>query len=363
MTDFEVRLSRDDGTMLALLDDWESLDYTLVVGDVGTCRITLPGTWDISLFPPDHKIEVWRKPTGGAMALERAFLITIISQNTDDQGVKRIVLDGEDGNCLLKRRIVPYNIGTTGSRITAKADSIMKDIVRDNLSTGATDTTRRLSTGYFTVETKSSAGPNIVKEASKREVLAVCQELSAASKSTGGVGVFFDVCSPTPEMYQFRTYLGQIGMDHSYPSGVNAVLLGLEYSNLSGPSLTADYSQEANVIYGGGLYMVQDSVRSGRSMWGRKEVYASPGAAAGTTALQDEARVALDAGRPTIRFEGQIVDSPGTVYGTQWRWGDRVTALYANQSYNASLNVVHVQRSASAETVDVVVEFEEASSS
>ncbi len=172
--------------------------------------------------------------------------------------------------------------------------------------------------------------------------------------------------SPEPSKYEFRTYVNQIGLDHTYPSGVNPVLLGVEYGNLTGPKLSEDYSQEANVIYGGGqgyesdryVYEVEDTVRSGRSIWGRREGWRDARADS-TSAVQDEAKAALAESKPRIRFEGNIMDCPGTVYGIHWRWGDRVSAVYGGQTYNAQITTVRVQRDAGSETVEAKVGYEE----
>lgn len=366
MAEYEVWLDRDDGNRLALLDDFEQLDYTLAANDVGTCQITLPGDWSTTLWAADRKLEVWRKPDGGHLALERVYLLTGIDQQTDRDGLRRVVLEAVDGNDLLRRRLVAYAAGSTSATMTAAADDLMKAIVRQNMTTAATDTDRSWSTGYFSVQTNLSLGPSIVKAYSRRNVLGVLQELSEAAKQTTGPETFFDVPSPEPDTYEFRTHVDQIGLDHTYPDGINPVLLGVEYGNLVEPRLTEDYSEEVNLVYAGGLgqesdryvYEIEDTVRSGRSIWGRREGWRDSRGDT-TTPTQDEGRAALVEGKPKIRFEARVVDCPGTVYGVHWRWGDRISATYGGQVYNAPVNVVQVRRDADAESVEARIGYEE----
>lgn len=366
MAEYEVWLGRDNGTRIALLDDFESIDYTLAVGDVGSCSLTLPGDWSTTLWAADRKLEVWRKPDGGHLALERTFLISGIEQETDDDGLRRVTLQAVDGNDLLQRRIVAYAAGSTSATMTAAADDLMKAIVRQNMTTAATDTDRAWSTGAFSVQANLTLGPSVAKNYSRRNVLGIVQELSKASKESTGPETFFDVPSPQSTTYEFRTYTGQVGLDHTYPDGLNPVLLGVGYGNLAKPKLHEDFSEEVNLVYAGGqgqesdryVYEIEDTVRSGRSIWGRREGWQDARGDT-TTPTQDEGRSALAEGKPKIRFEAEVANCPGTIYGVHWRWGDKLTAVYGNQVYNAPVNVVRVRRNANAETIEGRVGYEE----
>ncbi len=365
MANYEVWLARDDGTRLALLDDWEALEYVQSAHSVGSCSMTLPGDWSTGLFAADRKLEIWRKSEGGALSLERVYLIAAIGQDTDAQGISRIRLEGVDGNDLLRRHIVAYAGGSTQATMNAPADNMMKAIVRQNLSTAATSTARTLS--LFSVQANSSQGPSVSKAFSRRDVLGVCQEIAEASKQSTGPRVYFDVMSPVSSAYEFRTYPGHLGADHTYPNGVNPVLLGQEYGNLTEPKVVQDYSEEVTVVYGGGqgegasryVYEIEDSARSGRSIWGRKEAFRDARTEASSSGVADEARAALAEGRPKLRFSGKILDSPGTVYGLHWRWGDWLSASYRGQIYNAPVDVVRVRRTADREEIEARLEQEE----
>ncbi len=367
MAEYEIWLTNDRGTRLALLDDCETLEYVLNAGDVGGCAVTIPGDRERSLFVADRKIEIWRKPSGGRLTMERAYLLRGITRQTDENGVKRYVLEGVDGNDLLRRRIVAYSVGSTEARKMAAADDMIKALARENMSTAATSTDRAYNANYFTVEANASLGPSIVKAFSRRDVLGVCQELSEASGQSTGPQTYFDVMSPTPATYELRTYVDQIGVDHRFPSGINPVLIGLEYGNLNQPEIVEDYSREVNVVYSGGqneaadrvIYEAEDTARSYRSIWARSESFANAIANEDTTGVQDEAFSALAAGKPTLRFRGQIVDSPGTIYGIHWRWGDRVTAIYGGQSWDATVNQVRVRHDGEREEIESQVECTE----
>ncbi len=174
MASYEVWLARDDGTRLAVLDDFERLEYVQAANDVGSCSVTLPGDWSTTLWAADRKIEVWRKPQGGHLQMERAYLISGINQETDGNGLRRVTLEAVDGNDLLRRRLVAYAVSSTEATMTAAADDLLKSIVRQNMTTAATDTDRAYSTGFFSVQANLSLGPSIVKAYARQNILAIC---------------------------------------------------------------------------------------------------------------------------------------------------------------------------------------------
>ena len=57
---YEIWLSRDDGTRLALLDNVSQFEYAISLHQVGACVVHLPGTFDKTLLAADRRIEIWR---------------------------------------------------------------------------------------------------------------------------------------------------------------------------------------------------------------------------------------------------------------------------------------------------------------
>lgn len=365
MSDFTIKLTTDTGTVLAILDDFERLNYVMSVGEVGVCTLTLPGDWEPSFFKTDRKIEIWRAPEGAAKTLERAYMIREIRQSTDTNGVRRIQLTGLDGNYLLDGRGIWAAAGSAEASKTAEIDDMMKAIIRESQGSLAA-AARQWNSSYFSVQADLTLGASITKAFSNRNVLNVLRDLHEQSKVNTPV-IYYDVMSPEPHKYEFRCYSGQPGQDHTYPSGVNPVLLGIEHGNLADVEVIRDYSQEITHVRGGGqneasdreYIEVNDTARSGRSIWGRRELFYD-GSNQATAGLTSGANTKLSAGRPKISFRGRIVDNPGTQYGVHWRWGDKLTAEYERQRYDAMVSVVKVNLDSSGmEDIEAWIAYDE----
>jgi len=349
MSNYEIFLSRDDGTRLALLDTVGSFDYSIVLHGIGVCTLTLPDTFDRTLLAADRRIEVWRQPEDGALALERVYLVRRLTDTSDRNGVRNVKVVALDGNHLLKRRTVAYNEGSAQATMTECADDMCKYIVYYNLMVGAL-AARRISSTYLTGQALAAVGPILTMAFSRRNVLTVLQDIAKAADAVG-TPVYWHVADATPTQWEFRTSLGQPGMNHSYPSGQNPVLLSAELGNLAEPSLDEDFSDEVNYAYAGGkgeaedrlIQMAEDTVRSGRSLFGRCEGFINASNSQETTAdILAAANQLLADGEPKLALSASIVDGPGTRYGLHWRWGDRVTMVYAGRTMDAIVRAVQV---------------------
>ena len=71
-----------------------------------------------------------------------------------------------------------------------------------------------------------------------------------------------------------------------------------------------------------------------------------------TAGVLAAAQQMLADGRPRLRFAAKIVESAGTRYGIHWRWGDRVTALYAGETYDAMIRAIVVSVDATGQGDD-----------
>lgn len=357
MAAYEIWLSRDTGARLALLDTIQKFDYAIVTHDIGACVLVLDGSFDTSLLVVDNRIEVWRAPEGGSLLLERVYMIRQRQRKTDSSGKTSIIVTALDGNYLLDGRIVAYPSGSSQAMMSGPADDLCKAIVYDALGADAV-VARRIATTYFSVYPALAAGPSLVKSFPWRNVLTTLQEIAQAADEAG-TPVYWDVVPINHVKWEFQTRTGQPGQDHSYPSGSNPVLLGLEYGNLAEPALDEDYTKEATIAYVNTRY-AEDTARSGRSIFGRREVYAD--ARSATTALGEDAiaNARLREGRPRRRFTAKIVDSVGTRYGVHWRQGDKVSAFYEHQQFNCIVSAIHVKVDGDGkETIEARVDVQE----
>lgn len=369
MADHNIWLSRDDGTRLALLNgDFIDLEYVISLHQIGACSILLPGDFDRDLLAIDNMIEIEREPDGGMMYLERAFFLRRRRRWTDNQGQRFYQIGGLDGLYLLNGpgRIIANAAGSSQASKTDQADDMMKAVVREQMGTSAA-AARQWNSSHFSVQADLAAGPSITKAFAWREVLRVLQDLAGAADAAG-TPVYFDVVPVEPGKFEFRTFTGQPGQDRTYPNGNNPIVFSEEFGNLAEPDLEEDYSDEVTYVYCGGqgegtartIVEVEDATRSGRSIWGRREAWQDARQDTSTNGITAAANARLAEGKPKIRFGAKLLDVPGSVYGKDWRWGDKVSCIDEGQQHDGIVKVVRVKVDKDGkEDIDARVEVEE----
>lgn len=339
-----------------------ALDLAYAVNAIGALTLTLDATrYDKRLFPRDARLIVERSIDGASPYAEgeRAWLVRRAKRSISADGIRQLVITAVDGPHLLKRRIVAYNAGTSETSKTGTADDVCKAIVRENF-VSATDTTRNLAATLFAVQPDLTAGASISKAFARRVVLTVLQELAEAS-TTAGTYLAFDVVW-TGSLFEFRTYAGQRGVDHSSDSG-QPVLIGPDFGNLADVEDTDDAMDEVTVVYAGGqgekatrdIATALDSVRIGASPFNRIEDFRQSNNTEkdDIAQLQDEADSALRAGRPRRIVSGTFIDTPGVTYGRHIHFGDIVPASVDGDTVDCRIDAVHLAVEGGRETVDL----------
>ena len=360
MADYEIRIQDASGNTLLALDQWQSLDYARTVNNVGALTLRLPPTLALTYFKRDGRIFVYRSIPNmpPRIDLQTYFLITRVQQVLTEQGERYIEIGAMDAMHLLKRRIVAYAAGSSQAVKSAAADDLMKAIVRENLSSSATDTSRQLAASLFSVTANTSQAPTVAKAFSRRTVLDVLRDVADAS-ATAGTYLAFDVVWNGTGL-EFRTYTKFRGVDHRYPSGTNPVLLSAEAGSLTRASYQVDYTDEVTVAYAGGqgegtdrvVASSIDTTRATLSPFARCESWQDARQNTSSTAVQDEADAALRAGRPRITFDCTVnADAPGALYGRDYGFGDVVTAQAFGQSVDCRVDGVRVTVTPDSETV------------
>lgn len=344
---YEPWLATDTGDRLQSLDMVGPFSYTLALNNVGSFTATMPAGFPKELIAMDRRLLFWRKPPGGRLALDFVGLIRYIKTEAPGGFVRRTV-GGGDGNELLKRRIVAYAAASAQASRTAVAANFMDQIVRENggklSDTGAS---RMLSSSNFSVEDNTGLGPSITKAYAHRNLLDVLRDLSDAARMAG-TQVYFGVVPVTENNFQFRTQVGQWGRDRTADSG-DPITFSLENQNLANPILVEDAREEVTVAYALGdgeesqrdVQTSEDTTRSGRSIFGRRE--AAINAVGNTTAgVLDIADGRVAKGRPVSYFTADLLSVPGSLYGVDWNFGDLVTVSFDGRQFDALIRSVTV---------------------
>lgn len=362
-----IHVLTNGGYKLAVLDDFISLEYGLLVNAPSPLTLELsadaiPWSW----LNRDVRLEVWRRAAGGRQILmgSAPFLLRRRRRFTDAQGRRRIQIGAERAIGILGRRIVDYVAGSSQASKTAAADNMIKAIVRENLGSLASDTTRDLSR-WLSVASDLGAAPSLSKAYAYRNVLQVCQEIADAS-ATAGTRLYFDVVRTADDTLELRTYTGQRGDDHTR-SGPVVVTLSPATDSLQEPSIEETFEGEITRTIAGGqgikdqrtIQRADDTTRQGASPFGLIESFAQATMAESSGAVLAAAQGRLREARPRRIVTGTISDSPGARFGRDWAWGDAVLASIDGEEVSAHINAVQVQLAGGKETLQASLRVEE----
>lgn len=356
MADFQVTLRSPLGAFSEPMDDFLRLQYSLVENGVGLLEGVWPPTHDDYLFNgadivPDAQLTVARRVGGGPFVVEgeAGWLIRYGRQTVGANGERTTTLRAVPGNDLLRRRIVAYAAGSAEADYAAQpADDAMKQIVYENLGAGAARANANISS-YLSIQPDLSQGASIAKAFARRSVLGVLQEYAQASALAGKYLAFDTVALGRPGQFQFRTYLGQRGVDRRLNGGA-ALNFGPQFGNLLNASIEFDHLAEVTSVYAGGLGeesaraigTATDPARIALSPFNLCEQFIDSRFTDDTAVLDNEAEYALRNGIYKIIVSGQLQDTVGCQYGQDYAWGDYLTLQVGNVAADCRLSVVMV---------------------
>ena len=361
-TNYSVYLNTPDDTRLAVITRFNKLHYTRSVNQVGAMSLSLPASIiDSSFLKKDTRLEIWRSISSSTEYLETKtqWFVRNIQYDYDN---KLYVLTAYSGLDLVRRRYIIYDDGTAEAVKSGLADDIIVDYVGENL--GSSAASGRAWSSYITVLSSPGNGPTIYRAASEKNLLDTIQEI-AQDAATAGTFVFFDMeYDPGSKLFIFKTFTQQRGIDHS--TGQNVVTLSPEFGSLSDVNWENDYSDEVTFAYTSGkglggdrnLQSSSDSTRISESPFGRIELMVSGGNSNTNNELISMAQAEVRAGRPRRIIQARIVNRPGTEYGINWGWGDRLKAQINNQVYTVRIDTIEVDVSGGNETINAGIRIE-----
>lgn len=348
---YEVKFgAQADGTRIVEDVDFIRLRWGRAVDDAGYFELEISG----GLFQPwwfakDNRVEVWRQaapPAGPWQLLMVGFMRTI---KRELQGaLETVTISGPDSLYLLGSRIINATRNSTDAKKTGAADDLMKALVRKQMGEDAV-TDRDWSDYGFSVEADESAGATVSIRANHENLLDVLREIAEKSRQKqregDGTAIYFDVVNPTPTTFEFQTFAGLRGVDRSWGSGVNPVILSVENDTLRSATLIRDYTDEITYVYSAGLGQnnvravteVYDDARLGESVFSRREWLEDARSALTEDERTDVGQKALEQRKPVFKFTGEIVDQPGLMFGQDWGLGDRVTAIVSGEQYDVEV--------------------------
>ena len=314
----------------SMRQEFLSAEWGRYAGAVGRLRVTFTDdafSWD--LLQPDTIVLPFRSVQPGIFKLdmESAFLVHT-RQRIFAAGQKAISLECACGNDLLRRRIVDAASGTAQASKSGAAGDVMKAIVREQMgsSAGARDLAP-----YFATQANAGHGASVSKAFAWRNVLPVLQELAFASVQSGTYCTFDTVYDAANNRFEFRTYAGQRGIDRRGGTPLDLVL-DPDRGTIDDVSVTESWDREVNYVRAGSkgegtarvVVNFSDIARRDRAPLARREAFVDARNTNTFDELYGEAISAVYAGRPTQVTVGRVQETPGTIYGLDWGYGDYV---------------------------------------
>jgi hypothetical protein len=342
------------------------LQYARKVNHVGELHLVVEDDPQVNkVFVPENRIEVWRTKNGASkLDMGGVWFIHTISRMFDTNGSSRVEIEAHDQIGVLGRRIIPYNEGNPTTEKQGDADDVMKNIVIENMGADATDTDRDLRP-YLTVQGyEQTVAPQVTKFIAKDNVYDVLLEIAETSYDSGTFLAFDLVYNPNSGTFEFRTFLGQRGVDRSVQGDAEYINVGVEYGSFDSATLVDSRVDEKNYIYAGAKDLVgivppvetSDSFSIGLSPFNRKELFYNASNADDSVELESEAFAALENNKYSIRMEATLSQEfAQREYGERLMYGDKVSISFYGQTYTAYVNAIGVTVDQKGEKIDVVM--------
>lgn len=364
MIEYEFWLYSPQGQLTAVLDRFLTANIQRSVNRVGSLSLSLPwGAYPTSLFQDNSIILPWRSADGGPLKLvgQTWFSLQKSDKGLSSSGLKTLDLTCYDPIFFLGAHDIDYAAGSAYADKTGAADDIMKAYVRENMGALATDAARNMEPWILAV-TNLGAGPSTSKSASHRDLLTTLQEI-ASDSFTKGTYLAFDITAadPSSSIYlKFRTYTGARGVDHSWTTGTNPVILDPENGNLAECVRTIDNTNTGNAITAGGqgegasrVMATAADASVSQSIWNRRELFVDARNGETAASVQAEADAALKANRKRTTFAAKFVPTPGIQFMREFDFGDIVTCVWDDESYDMRTDTFGLKFADGQETPDI----------
>lgn len=344
---WEIWISDPWGRRNKLLDSVGEFELVRSVNKVGAFELNINQTVDYRLFMTDSLVEFWRSPSVGGL---RLIMVGIVREWEFSELKNAYTVRGPDQLDLLARRIVAYGTGTSQADKTDYADDMLKAVIYDNFGAGAL-TARQMS--CINITNDLSQAPSVVQSMAWKNVMIVLQEICAAS-ATAGTNLYFDLVPVSQAdgtlKFDFTTYITQRGSNRSWNSG-SPVVFGEKYGNLEKPNVVYDRRDERNYIYAGGtdagserdVQISEDASTIGDSPWNRCEEFVNASQDETETGTENSADIALEDGKMTHDYSGNLLSVRGCEYGLDWEFGDRVTMEHWIGSYDGAIRAIRIK--------------------
>jgi len=363
-TDYSLYLYTPSDVLLQVITNCTTLHYVRSVNQVGTLVFTISKSLiNPTFLKKDTRLEIWRSVSSSTEYLETKtqWFVRNIHYDVDTQ---LYTITALSALCLLDRRIIAYDTGTSYSDKIGYHASLIQLYVIENLGSSATDTARSWA-NFITIPTPAlDTFSSTYWQQSRKNLLSTIQDI-AQDSAQNDAPLFFDLeYNPGSKLFTFLTFTQQRGIDHS--TGQSIVTLSPEFGNLAEVTIEDDYTNEITQVYVGGkglgadisITSASDSTRINESPFGRIETFVQTQSTNSAYAIPALATQTLREGRPRRIVSGRIINRSGTEYGVNWNWGDKIRVQVDDQAYTARVDTIEVDISGGKETINAQIRIE-----
>ncbi len=346
------------GEQIDVITAMASLSATRVAGATGKLVFALPyKRWFAENLEKGQEFTLFRE---GRLQFDTRYLFLDKRAFTNASGIRFIEVYAEDLNRLADTRIVAYHAGSPQADKTGCADDLMKAIVRENM--GALASAERQIEG-LTVEQDLSMARSVSKAFAWRTVGSVLADIGDMT-AKDAQPAYWDFHGGEVGAVRFSTHVGWLGEDRR-PYGVSPVLVGEQFGSLQGATTEWVGRDEVTAVYAGGqgqeenrvIKIVTDEERILKAFpYGRVETFMDARNVELEQSIEDQAREALGEAKPIVRVSGQLIETRGSRYDIDCRFGDFVTVESHGVSVDCMIKAVGLSMDATGERIDVQLE-------
>ncbi len=357
---YQIHIKDQGGGLQYLLTDespeFRSLYFTHLRNTPGQIRLELDGSLS-DFFVSDGQIEVRRQYVEYGIndwyTEWEGFHVTPRYETLVD-GTTRFISNGAEYLDLARREEMGYYAGSSFTDLVGPGETVLKQIINQNIGPGASNPQRIDSSAMpgLTIEADQGRGSTWTGSRAWKSLMENLQEISDAT------GLAYNIVGTGPATFEFRVYDLRVGADRSDTdidivtgkngSGNDPVRFAISLGNMITPALQGNYGDAINTVYvlGQGeesarqVIVVKNAPSIAVSPWNRRVLSRNATqetTVEGLTAVGDSI---LKDREPKLALTFSPVQTPSTVYGLHYFFGDLVSAEYRGIWYNLEITEV-----------------------
>jgi hypothetical protein len=347
MADYSIVIKSRAGSVLRTLTGQEGgfrqLSYRKELNGVGLLMFDLDAEHEaIDDLEEDGQVEVWRWDDANSITAYADFQALFVDEerSADDDGnsVFRAICPGQMD--FLAREVVAWPANTADRSLFTSdpAETILKTLVTYNAVTASATTAngrvRTTDIANISVASDGAGGNTLTYACAHKPLLEALQEVARIGDRD------FYLTRTAAQSWQFAT-AQYAGTDRSA-----SVVFALNYGNMSNPVLRRNRLNEKTVAIVGGQGTDDDRdfvIRTGtnyNATYNSKVVFYPATQYSTTDGYNAAGDIRLDELRAKDELTWDVIQTPGSLYGSHYFLGDLVTGYY--QGVTATKQIVGV---------------------